>query len=160
MHYREVSTFERFSIFFLRVIFVGTEANQTPILDIILQRKAFEDIFQHNLLKTLNFINTFWKRQLYNFVWTPNQVFLFRYILYLSRLSFFLFCFWLVYSPIVLFWLVYSISVWFLLYFVQYYALKNDRIRENPQKGFPWIGLFFRVYSISIRLSLQRTVKV
>ena len=96
-------------------------------------------------------------KPLYNFVWAPNQFFLFRCLLYLSRLSFFLFCFWLVYSPIVLFWLVYSISVWFLLYFVQYYTLKNDRIRENPKRGFPRIGLFFRVYSLSIRLSLQRT---
>ena len=153
-----MSTFERFSIFFLRVICLGTEANQTPILDIILQWKAFKDIFQHNLLKTLNFINTFWKSQLYNFVWTLNQVFLFRYLLYLSHLSLFLFCFWLVYSSIVLFWLVCSISVWFLLYFVQYYTLKNDRIRENPKKKrFPRIGPFFRVYSLSIRLSLQRT---
>ena len=109
-------------------------------------------------MKTLNFINTFWKSQLHNFVWTLNKFFLFHYLLYLSRLSFFLFCFWLVYYPIVLFWLVYSVSVWFLLYFVQYYTLKKMTVSgKTPQIGFPRIGPFFRVYSLSIRLSLQRT---
>jgi len=45
VHYRVVSIFERFSIFFLRVISVLTDSNQTPILDIILQRKAFWGYF-------------------------------------------------------------------------------------------------------------------
>jgi hypothetical protein len=61
----------------------------------------------------LNFINIFWKIQLYNFVWYLIDSFFFATFYICLVLSFFLFCLWL----------VYSISVWSLLYFVQYYSL-------------------------------------